>query len=323
LPSQELFKIGDWVTNCVVLEGTGRECFKRENISCYLENTPLQLPAELQSLKNRIESNQLRIQEETGEPTYFNGPMVALSSYKVSRTPDSEDTRISLSFLETDYYSFLSTSMSMNEEIKNSEGISSTIQTTYLSHPDYTNPIPYIATSFGVNLSIVTNDDLLVISERGSNVSHYGGMYSVPILESVNPSVDKIRNVDRLDIYNTAIRGAEEELGIRINPEEVKLTSLNIDTKYYLYGFSGFIVTDKYSFEELIALRARGIKDKTESGGLTCVKFDPEEVAKYIRYLGGVSKFHPSSFVSIIHTLTYEFGERLVKDKFSEISPTL
>jgi hypothetical protein len=193
-----------------------------------------------------------------------------------------------------------------------------TVHEKYLFGTDYISPVSHIATSFGVNLAVTTKDGYLVITQRGLHgVANYRNTYSVPVCESVNPHIDRDEN-GLVDLFRTAKRGAKEEMGIDVVSEEVKFFSLEVDVNWYLYGLSGLIVSTRYTRNDLISLRSTGIKDKWETQKLYFVKFSPQKVALFIKEKGGISKFNPASFVSIIQSLVYEFGYKSVERAFSQ-----
>lgn len=318
--SQDFFRIGRWKTECIILEGVGNVSYFPTNIFCRINTNPIGLPADLKRLRNQVDKQQKDIERQKGVARYFNGPMVSFVDYSSSRTIAEEAAILYLRFQLTDYYSFLATSMSLHETIPSrSADPSVTVYEKYLRGTDFKRPIPYIATSFGVNISLVTKDGFLLIAKRGSQgIASYRDMYAVPICESVNPASDRLSD-DEVSIIKTAQRGAKEEIGIDVDENEIQFFSLQVDVNWYLYGLSGFIETKNYTRQDIISLRATGVKDKWETDIFHFVRFNPREVALFIKNAGGPSKFNPSSFVSIVQSLIHEYGFNAVSRVFKQM----
>ena len=320
--SKELFQIGKWVTNCIVLEGYGEKYYSTFDIVCHLDSDQLELPHDLRQLKEKITHQQEEITKTQGHPNYYNGPMVAFIDYRITRTAIYEDPLLYLRFIPTDYYSFLATAMSLRDSLPDENGLSTTVFEKYLSKTNYKKPTPFLATSFGVNLSVITNDGYLVIGKRGhQGISHYRDHYQVPICESVHTIMDA-RDSSSIDIYNTARRGAKEELGIDVQSKEIRIFSLCVDTTWYLYGVTGVIFSDTYSRHDIISRRSVGIKDKWETSELLFIHLNPYDVVSTLRDIGGPSHWHPASFVAIVQTLVNYFGITPVEEAFNDITPS-
>ncbi len=150
------FRLGDTPIDCSILEGSPSESIPTDMIRCYLSQEKLELPEDLAQLRARIEQEQERIKSADGEPCFFNGPMVALEGYSRGRTPGTEEQHLALHFIKTDYYTFLATAMSLDQP-SSSELTAGTVREKYLASPDYTRPVPLLATSFGVNMTVVTS----------------------------------------------------------------------------------------------------------------------------------------------------------------------
>ena len=314
----ENFHIGKHSTPVVVLEGYGsyrRAYYETHRITTTLDQEDLQLPKPL--LKNRklVEEEQLKIKNESGNPRYHNGPMVALDSYSIARTPFFEDPCLTLNFIKTDYYTFLATSLKMNSVVEDENQEFDTLKHKYLSGRSLTDPCKFIATSFGVNLCVITSDNYTLIGKRSDIVSNYRRRFQVGVCESVIPTLDSDPDTNPIDLYRTAIRGAQEELGIEIQKKNVRFFSLCVDVDYYLYGLTGMIETDR-TLAQLQSRRSLGFKDKIESSEMVPLEFNPKAILKFIENNGGGSEWHPASFVATIQSLVNHYGIKPVEKIF-------
>jgi len=314
--SSELYSINGSTVNCVVLEGTPHEPFQDDNIIATLLDDKLSLPPDLAALTAATTQRQNDIAESKGHPTFFNGPMVAVQGWSRSRTPVDERDMLSLRFLRTDYYTFLSTAMSLNESIDTEDG-PATVRDLHLLSRNYRTPNPHIATSFGVNLALITSDRFAMLGRRGiSGLSNYAGRLAVPIGESVHPEFDRIQ-ASQIDLYATAIRGAREELNLDVSREEVSYYSLAVDTTWYFYGLTGAVFS-RFSRDDIIARRSIGAKDRWEHSEMTYIGFDPTSIATYIKREGGPSALTPSSFVSLTQALIATYGQTATLSAFQK-----
>lgn len=316
---REHYRIGDFTAPVMILEGTPNSPYEPDRVNCHLFEEPLKLPQELEIIKKNTEREQELIAQDKGRPDFHNGAMTALVNYHHSYTQVWEDPTLFLQLKETDYYTFLSTALKLDTVIPTATNPSETLRAKYLGSSSYRTPNPNFATSFGVNLTIVTDDEYLIITRRGeTGVSHYHGAYAVPVMESVNPKLDRDVN-QQLDIFETARRGLHEEFGIHdVAKESIKLFTLQVDTRHYLYGFTGFFFAEGYSRDLTEGIRSRGVRDWWESPEHTYVQFNPRSVAKFVKDHGGVARFHPTSFVSICQSLIYRFGQRETNNAFKE-----
>lgn len=312
------FSVGPWEINVTILEGTPREPFLHEKITCHLEEEFLALPSELAELHDEVDMEQEIIEEQKGRRDFHNGAMVALIDYHQSYTHVIEDPTLFLRFKRTDYYAFLATAMKIDEISPGSSSPAQTLRAKYLGRGSYRKPNPFFATSFGVNVAVVTNDEYIVIGRRSDHrVSHYHGALAVPVMESVNPMRDR-NPVGQLDVYEAASRGLREELGVEIQDKrDIRFFTLCVDNRHYLYGLTGLVRVEQYSRNNISALRSQGVRDWWENPDLYFLPFDPQSVGEFIKREGGPAVFHPTSFVAIVQALVYECGEKAVVKAFS------
>ncbi|HEY7225229.1 MAG TPA: hypothetical protein VH561_16780 [Micromonosporaceae bacterium] len=305
----EYFRVGGVRVNCIVLEGTASTAFLSDALVGNLRNDPIRLPDDLRKRYDDVTRQQAKIARRTGHPTFTNGPMVSLEGWSRGRTLEAEDALLTLRFRMTDYYTFLATAMSLDNRI-DSPGGPITIRDKYLGGRGYRSPNPLIATSFGVNLALVTHDRYTFLSRRGTaGLSSYAGKFAVPIAESVHPAFDASGS-GRIDFALTAQRGAMEEVNIEVKRDEIALFSLVVDTTWYLYGLTGAVYSSTYGRDDVIAARSLGTKDRWEADQMLPIPFSPTDIARFIKDNGGTDQFSPSSIVAVVQALIHYFGER-------------
>jgi hypothetical protein len=163
--AREQFHVGSWKVSSVVVEGDPAHPMTPSQVTCRLDPTTLALPPDLEKRRQNIFAQQDKIAKANGLPEYFNGPMIALTDVRRSRTPGREDTLLHLVCQATDYYTFLATTLSLDEITDTETG--PTVRQKYLRSSQYDEPVPFLATSLGVNLALVTKDGYLMLVRRG------------------------------------------------------------------------------------------------------------------------------------------------------------
>src|SRR5260370_4692739 len=215
--SSERYKIGQYETNIMILEGTPTEPYASERITCHHEASSLESPPEVQKLYDRVLKEQESIKKKTGKADFHRGAMVAFVNYHHAYTNVLEEPTLFLNFKTTDYYAFLATALKLDEPVPGTFSPHETLRSKYLKHDAYRSPVSFLATSFGVNLAVVTSDEYLIVGKRSeSGVSHYHGLLDVPVMESVNPEIDK-DSFGKLDIYTPPKRYILEKLCSKVN----------------------------------------------------------------------------------------------------------
>jgi hypothetical protein len=181
---------------------------------------------------------------------------------------------------------------------------------------------PKFATSFGVQIGIITKDNYLVFSKRANTVTINPNLMICTMTEGMSSAdVDKKGNPD---IFNTAKRGLNEELGVNVRKKGVHLTTLFINFTSFHVGFYGYIdmrssegfsPNEQLTFEELEERWKNGPKDYYETARLEAVEFTLNALRNYIieKKIGG------GTLIGLVHLLTTHFGYDTVRLAFKEI----
>lgn len=167
-----------------------------------------------------------------------------------------------------------------------------------------TAPVPEFATYWGVGLSVVTSDGMLLISQRG-NTAVEPNAYSPAVAEiALRASDGDDRGAP--DQFQTAQRGLLEELGIDLEPDEVTWLSFGANSYTCGYALLGRVDT-RHTLHEVQSRHSVGAaKDSWETKHIHAVEFHPVEVARFCS--DPTRRFAPITLASIVHTLMHEFG---------------
>jgi hypothetical protein len=197
----------------------------------------------------------------------------------------------------------------MDRLVEEGRGKRVTLRDKYLRDIGWDTVVPFLATSFGIMMTIITSDEYLIVTQRAEGVSTWAGYFNASVNEGLSRALDQDES-GRPDPYHAGARGASEELNTEIEPSAIRFLSFVSDRERYQWGLLGMTRT-KLSSLEIQERASLGAKDKWENRRIRYVPFDPQSVAEFVM---GHSPWQPGGLVCIIHTLIHEFGrERVVK----------
>jgi len=302
LPQPHEFTMGRVASNFTVVEGTGEDEYKEENIRCHYDPEDLKLPDDLAAIKAEIAAEQENARE-AGQDYYWNGPWYALEKFTRSRTLYEEDMILDLWFRPTDYYSFLATSMSLDRYVIDDQRNRLTVREKYLKDVTWDSVVPYLATTFGIQVAIITRDGFLIVSERSSRVGAWRGHFNA----SVNEALSRVADWDESgnpSPYRAAVRGAKEELNIDLEPSIIRFLTFGTENIHYQWGLLGMARVG-FTATRIRERRTTGTKDKWENETLHYIPFTVQTVVDFVL---GHFPWTPGGLTCILHTLIHEFG---------------
>ena len=296
------FSFGHLETSWVVVEGDGTEAYKQQNIRSHFDPQPDRLPNDLAIRKAQIQKQQEENRRQ-GRPFQWNGERYSLDRFIMSRSPIEEDMVLDLWFKPSDYYTFLATNQSLDDE---------SLREKYLRGIDWQSPVRFFSNSFGVSLVVLTSDYFTLFTQRGKNLGSRPGEFNISVSEGLSRTLDHSPHEQAPDIYRCARRGITEELGLYepndFRTSDISMLSLGVDTHYSLWGLRGIIRINR-TIEELIKQWNSGVKDKLENTHIYPVKFEPDEI---IPFIFSHEPWTPSALICIYHALVHEYGHKRV-----------
>ncbi len=296
----ENFTFGNIKTAWRILDGTGEEKYDPETITTHFENKKPTFSSLVKEKREEIEKEQEKLHKE-GKAFSWNGDVLTLQKFLISRFGDEENQSLEMWFHLTDYYTFMATNEIMEQK---------DMQEKIVTDPNWNQPIPTICNSVGVNLAVVTEDEYLILTKRSSDVASYKDLYHISMNEGLNRALDRNIHNPAPDIYRCAIRGLAEELGVSdISTEQISLLSFGVDIEHSQWGILGVAKINKTA-EEVQAWRNRGAKDKWEATEMHLLKFRVDDVVKFI---AEHPHWTPSGLTCIYHALVHEFKRARVE----------
>lgn len=244
-----------------------------------------------------IYESHLRVREEAeakGTDYPFNGSryrIIGIAAH--DRRITDERVKVRITFGDSDYFSFLSTSRILDEVQTWPDWSTQTVREKYLNHiRDYPERVvSFLAHSFGLNILVVTSDRKAIMVKRSGRVALRTGMYHISANEGLRRSDGKYLFDQRSksdptpQIQKATIRGIEEELGIRLSPNQAKKicwTSLGLDPVGYQFALLGYIRVPQRS-DEVIASASIARDRILEVKELIPVDFNAEAISVFIK----------------------------------------
>ncbi|HEV2782158.1 MAG TPA: NUDIX domain-containing protein [Actinophytocola sp.] len=282
--------VAGFATSVYLVEGDGELVLEPEDIRIRLRGGRAELPGDVVSLRDRV-VKELRAARRASvgvAPSWDSRSLVALRGYRIARAGVREDARITLDVTRVDYATFAATVLRLDAEFE-WNGVPTTLRRAYLQAPTLerravAQPVPFLANGVGIALVAFTDDDRLLLARRRVNTSARGGERDVGVVEGMHADLDLAARGGGLNPYETAVRGCREELGVNVEPADVRLLGFAVDMAYYQWNFVGFVELRKTSDEVLEAQRLHA-KDRWEAK-LEPVAIDPEVVFTRIRHDG-------------------------------------
>ncbi|WP_250030266.1 hypothetical protein [Paractinoplanes maris] len=302
------FSIGHVDTPLLIVEGDGEQVIDEQRVSVRIEPRFVEVPDEVAAWAHEIGKEQDRLEAE-GRQRFWNGKNYAVKGLTISRTIDEERPEICLQLQESDYFTFLATK---DHERHLSDG--STLRGKYIGDRDYEDVPPFMSSSFGTNVALISADDQLIVARRSNHVGSRPGVWNSSANEAMSRDLDPDgRNPP--DIYRVMRRGIREELGVDEREYLLELLAISLDTDMHQWGalFVGTLRSMKGS--EVIAKRSRGVADKFENTELKLIPFDPDSVFRFIGEEWDRNMLAPHTPALCYLALVNKFGRRQVERK--------
>lgn len=256
---------------------------------------------------------------EAGEEVPYGSDNFKLMGFEALRGGGLELPRLVLRFGPTTYFRMLTTNQRLDVPMA-ADGGTFTLRERYAAAVDLRRaPVLEFATYWGVGLSVVTADGLLLVTERG-NTAVAPNAYSPSVAEIALRSADSTAD-GAPDHARTARRGLREELGIELGPDEITWLSLGANSYTCGYALIGRVNT-RHMLSEIESRHSVGAaKDSWETRRIHAVEFNPVAVARFCSQAR--HRFAPITVAAIMHALYHEYGVTRTRAAFADVSMAL
>lgn len=301
------FAFGKIQTTEIILDGDGTSVYLPHHIYSHYIPVPLELPEEIQARKEQIAQEQEKRKAE-GDSYQWNGERYNLVKFNIGREPINEDMILGMWFRPSDYYTFLATSTSADDQ---------KIREKYLADVEWDEAVPLFAHSFSVLLTLVTSDEHTILVQRGKSLGCRPNVFDVSLAEGLSRPVDRSTISQAPDVYRCALRGLAEELGLNapvdFSLSDILFLSFAVDTEFCMWGLFGMVKVQR-RVDEVLENLGRSVRDRFESRKVFSVPFTPEEVCAFVF---SHEPFSPGGLVCLYHALVHEFGRERVNSVLS------
>lgn len=302
----DLFTLGNRSFPFQVIDGDGVLTYTPSTITCAIDPSPLELPPDVEALRAEVMMEE-EAKKKAGEHFHWNGPQLALKRYRIGRTVPDEKMELHLVLQNTDYYTFRATVLSLDRPLKDGK----TLREKYLN-PAPEDPIPFLAIGLGVAFVLFTSDEKLILSRRSSHASARPGELDISFVEGIHAQLDRTSDGTCPNVYSSAIRGAEEEVGIDLQPPDFHLLGFGVDHDYYQWNLIGMANLPMTS-QEALRRRTRGASGKWEVRDFPIIDARPDAVWEFI----AKEKLWAMGWAALYWSLVYKYGRDVV-DKSAE-----
>lgn len=250
-----------------ILIGTLRESLR--------PGLPIDLDAAIQAKRIELEA----------APEAWNAEKLALRRIKVSRVGSHEEPTIDLGYAVTDYASFQVIANAWEKRYKGLDGPGQD-----LPADDLRDVLPGLSNSFGINLTLETADDDLLLTQRSGKASSAKNLRHISVNEGM-ALADIDPKTDLPDPYLTALRGIEEELGIDLSEEpgirsRITFHSLVCDVTRYEWALLGHVNLTQTKWTNAAIQGARKLgaaPDDWETNSLTFIPFNRKSIEEVLK----------------------------------------
>ncbi|SEL14035.1 hypothetical protein [Streptacidiphilus jiangxiensis] len=300
------FSLGPLRTSALIVEGDGETPIPAEGVHIQVLDGEARLPPEIAHWWDEIEAESVRLQAE-GRTPIWNGPRYAVESFDITRTPLDEHPEVRMRLRPTDYYTFLAA-----QQLDRRLPDGGTLRSRHLD-PDRPLEAPaFLQCSLGVNIAVVTADDMLVVSRRSDRVRMAPGTWNSSVNEGVSRHIDSSgRSAPAL--HAVARRGMREELSLEPHEYSLELLAFVLDVEKRQWSAHFYARLSELGHEGLRARLSRGVADRWEHETVDFVPFRAATVARYLLHPDRIHRWAPVAPPLFHLALVHVFGRATVE----------
>lgn len=271
----QTFALGPLRTSALIVEGDGVSPIPPEGIHVQVLDGEVELPSDMARWRDEIAEESERLRAEGGTPPW-NGLRYAIESLDISRTALDETPEVRLRLRPTDYYTFLAA-----QQLDRRLPDGTTPRSRYLDPDEPLKAPSFLQCSLGVNIAVITADDMLVVTQRSDRVRMAPGVWNSSVNEGLARHIDSSGR-SAPDLHAVARRGMREELSLDSHEYSLDLLAfvLDVDRQSWSAHFSARL--KDLSSSGLRTRMSRGVADRWEHQTIDFVPFNPARVVRYL-----------------------------------------
>ncbi|MEO8494432.1 MAG: DUF4062 domain-containing protein [Planctomycetota bacterium] len=277
-----------------------------------------QLPEDLRDAREAYSKEQAR-KMAANEPGSWDGPVFRLKGWDLSPAPNGESKILVLQVENGSYFDFVITHLSLKDiQVADESGKEISAWEKYVAAQDREfngQPNSSLSNMFGVSLTAVTSDGYVILHRRSQRNAVVPDFIHVSVAESTKAPTDAEKDRGQL-VYNTAVRGLDEELCIsEFSRDKIEFLGLIYSPELAQFDLVG---TVRLPFTAAaVKQKVAGCRDsKYENERLIVLPFNALEIASFMQK---DPKWSPFAVASILLALNFEFGSDSVDRDFATV----
>lgn len=247
-----------------------------------IERLPARMqPREAAEIEQMIEDKR---RELDAAPGAWNAEMLALRRLEVARVGSHELPALKLHYAKTDYAAFQVISSEWEKRFAGG------LEGGEILGQELLDVLPGLSHSFGINLTIETADDQLLLTRRSAKTSGGRNLRHISVNEGM-ALMDMDPRTGIPDPYRTALRGIAEELGVDLGDEpdirnRITFHGLVCDVTRYEWALLGHVNLTQTAWTNSSFIQARRLglgPDDWESNRLEFIPMTKAAVEEALR----------------------------------------
>lgn len=293
-----LFQLSSIILPYVVIIGSWEEGineYQRADVASKTRNEEFQLPDEFQSNQTPV--------------LYNNEAKCRLLKFDCEIMPRDYSNRLIFTFSKITYLDYLMSGEHLDSCLPNDSN--KTFRDKYASSIELHDFSKSSLTNIcGVGIFIITRDEKIIISRSSKNVMVYGDIWSY----SASGTMDWNNNVHP---FHEIYRECYEEIGYKINIDDIYLFGFGVDTKKLYFQFT-FFEYSRLSANEILAKTRLAQDFHAEMEEVIAIPFELATIINLVKQ----KKWEPAAAAGLLMLCTKKFGidtvEKQIDPKFVE-----
>jgi hypothetical protein len=263
------------------------------------------------------------------------GCTYSIQSIATNQDRITESLKLHFRFNPTDYFTFLAVQNNLDRRfLRDEQGHLQSLRERFLPELNPRSPSPELAQSVSATILLLVNEgkkQLALIAKRSSDEALATGRscyvlsvnetprrrpteQEIKLLENVPPDRIKPDSPRPNPFFNALVRGAREELGIKLSKEAITLFTLGLEPARYMYVLIGLAETDMS--KKYVQRSFQTARDATlEYAGFHFVPFTPEDIYDFMVRFG---PWGSEAEVGLYQALIFKFGNERVQNVFED-----
>lgn len=306
------FALGPLQTDLFVIEGDGEQVIDEQSVDVIIDPTEVEMPPEVAEWKEEVHQREHQ-KRARGEDFLWNGLNYAVAGFSCSRVGIDETPAIALTFQSADHFTFAA-----SQQLDRVMSDGTTLRKRYLANDDVLSVPAFISSSFGMNIAVVTADNLVMFSKRSGHVGTQPHTWNSSANEALSRSLDS-QGRSAPDLYDVARRGLEEELALDRSEYRLEMLGVSIDRGRHQWGCLFVAFLKELRGDAFLERLSRGVPDRFEHENHQLARFTIPDVVEYLLCDERRDYWSPTAPALFYFALIRKYGRRQVEAEAARV----